>query len=267
MGQVIRPDKFNLTKISSTQIRLPLGSVVTIGGQQYTMLANVDLTLSSLAANTLYMVYAVLSGGVVSLVTSTNVNSVGPAGYTSWKLVGAFYSNASSQHGGFVTIEGEPTTGWMDATTTWYSSGGGTVTKGSIATDKIAHRRVGDSQYLRVQYRQTSGGSSAAGNYSLLLPSAASADVAKILAAATSEAPFGVGNLNNNAGNQPGLRAFVNSSDPTKLGFYIWTATSTGGFGGWSSAGAFPFTDIALCVQFDAIVPISGWSNTPLKDL
>jgi hypothetical protein len=70
-------------------------SVLTIGGQQYITTATLFLTVGTLTANALYLIYAVASVGVVSLVSSLNVNSVGPATYTSWKLVGAFYTNAS----------------------------------------------------------------------------------------------------------------------------------------------------------------------------
>ena len=84
-------------------------SKLTIGGQQYST-GTLTVNYGTLTANTLYMIYATVTVGVVSLVISTNVNSIGPATYNSWKLVGAFYSNGLSSvgFGSFVNIEGAP---------------------------------------------------------------------------------------------------------------------------------------------------------------
>ena len=79
-------------------------SRLTIGGQQYkTSALSVTPTL---AANTMYCLYVVLSSGVLTLVSSTNVNSVGPAGFSSWKLVGAYVTNYLSAFTRFLPIEG-----------------------------------------------------------------------------------------------------------------------------------------------------------------
>lgn len=81
-------------------------SRLTIGGQQYKTSA---LTVTpSLAANRMYCLYVVLSAGIPTLVSSLNLNSVGPAGFTSWKLVGAFVSKYNSTFGDFLSIEGLP---------------------------------------------------------------------------------------------------------------------------------------------------------------
>ena len=64
----------------------------------------------ALAANTLYYVYLVSSGGAATLRISTNVNSVGPAGFGTWTLIGAFYSDVRLAFGSFVTIFGLPST-------------------------------------------------------------------------------------------------------------------------------------------------------------
>jgi hypothetical protein len=96
MGQVLKPEKFIVTKVSASEISLGAGSAVTIGGQQYTLSSSISLLLSGLTVNSLYMVYAVMSSGVMTLVASTNVNSVGPSGYSSWKLVSAFYADSTT---------------------------------------------------------------------------------------------------------------------------------------------------------------------------
>lgn len=70
-------------------------SRLTIGGQQH-ITSTLNLTMSGLVQNTMYMIYAVVSAGTVILVQSTNTNSTGPAGYTAWKLVGSFSTNATA---------------------------------------------------------------------------------------------------------------------------------------------------------------------------
>lgn len=89
-------------------------SLIQIGGlwfrtQSLSRTISTDVTL---VANTLYMVYAVLVGGVPQLRISTNLNSVGPTGFAAWKLVGAFYSDGlvSPSFGSFVNISGTPRT-------------------------------------------------------------------------------------------------------------------------------------------------------------
>lgn len=86
-------------------------SLLTIGGQQYRTTTNLTVAYPAMTANTRYFIYAVQTAGVVSIVISTNVNSVGPSGVSAWKLVGAFYSNGITGNiafGSFVNIEGVP---------------------------------------------------------------------------------------------------------------------------------------------------------------
>lgn len=101
-----------MVKLSPTQVQLPAPAHLTIGGQQRHLTAALQLTLTGLSAVTLYYVYAVVSGGVVVLVQSTRVNSLGPVGYASWKLVGALFSDglASPAFGAFVNLTGKPET-------------------------------------------------------------------------------------------------------------------------------------------------------------
>lgn len=63
-----------------------------------------SLTLSGLNVGNMYMLYVVLNAGTPKLVSSTNYNSVGPAGYDSWVLVGAFYPKTASTLDIFVDI-------------------------------------------------------------------------------------------------------------------------------------------------------------------
>jgi len=107
MGQILFTDKIGQLTYSNPNVNM-LSSIsspsyITIGGQQYTVTANLSVSTGSLTANNLYFVYAVQTAGVVSLAVSTNVNSIGPAGFASWKLIGAFYSDASSIFNAFVS--------------------------------------------------------------------------------------------------------------------------------------------------------------------
>lgn len=96
MAQVLGPDKIpNLTEAGGT-ITMPAGARLTIGGQQYTTSSALTVSPTISLANTFHRVYAVISGGVPVLTVSTNNNSVGPAGFSAWKLVGHFYSGVSS---------------------------------------------------------------------------------------------------------------------------------------------------------------------------
>lgn len=116
MAQKLRDDKIgSLTGGASITMAASSASPawLTIGGQQYRITTSLAVTTVISSANTRYQVYAVLSGGVPVLVISANQNSVGPAGYTSWKLVASYYTNGSSPvaFGSFVNIEGAPSTG------------------------------------------------------------------------------------------------------------------------------------------------------------
>lgn len=67
-------------------------------------------TLSGLVANTRYQLYVV--PGSTTLQFSTRENSLGPLGFSSWILIGSFYSNglSSVSFGSFINIDGIPKT-------------------------------------------------------------------------------------------------------------------------------------------------------------
>lgn len=94
MAQILFKDKIGTLSEAAGVISLASGSILTIGGQQYTTSAILQVTPSSLTVNSWYRIYAVESGGAVSLVVDTNNNSTGPSGQSAWKLVGHFYSDS-----------------------------------------------------------------------------------------------------------------------------------------------------------------------------
>jgi hypothetical protein len=93
----------DLEKVNATQISLPLGSRLVVGGhlinQKTQLLLNTGTTglggLDSgvIAASTFYYVYLVVSSGTVGLVTSTS--KIKPSGFNAYKKVGAFYTDGS----------------------------------------------------------------------------------------------------------------------------------------------------------------------------
>ena len=117
MGQVLKRDKIGAISEAAGDITLQ-ASIVTIGGQQYTtgILSRTIATDVTLVANTRYQIYAVISAGVVVLRVSINENSVGPAGFNGWGLVGSMYASGAATFGAFVTITGIPTSGIFRAT-------------------------------------------------------------------------------------------------------------------------------------------------------
>lgn len=96
MGQKLKDDKIGTLSRSTTTFTMG-AALLTIGGQQYRTTTNTTYVASGLVANRLYKVYAVRSSGNTILTASLNDNSVGPAGFTSWKLVGAFFTNSAVQ--------------------------------------------------------------------------------------------------------------------------------------------------------------------------
>lgn len=98
MGQILGPDKINDPVVSSvTVVTLPGQNIITIGGQQYVMnnptmdsavtgIGGLDIG-PPIAANPLYNLFAVISGGVAGLVGSV---SAAPAGFLVYTLVGRF---------------------------------------------------------------------------------------------------------------------------------------------------------------------------------
>ena len=106
MGQKFFEDSIGTLTQSSGTITLGTSSI-TVGGQQY-QVSSVTYTLSGLVASTKYYLYAVVSGGVLTLVPSTNAITVGPAGYTSWKFIRAFTTNSSAGFGAFSGMISDP---------------------------------------------------------------------------------------------------------------------------------------------------------------
>lgn len=251
MGQYLRPDVVKkMAATSSTLLTLPSGSNLTIGGQQYAISSPLTLTLSGLSAVTLYMVYLVISGGVPTLVYSTNVNSVGPAGYTGWKLISAFYSDTTPAFGSFVNIEGVPVCSEITYTPTFSNLSGFAVMQGKFY-------RSGRRAYIEISSLKDSNAGTGA-QVTATTPPNVLIDFSMLPNNATDVAQsYGVGRYG--AGGARATASVLNSTSPYGNNVVFLStdgATVTGA--SITASGVW---------QISIPIPVVGWSETPLKDL
>ena len=269
MGSNFRQDKIGALSHAGGNISMA-PSILTIGGRQFETTSITSVALPSLAANNRYQVFAVNNAGTVELVISQNENSVGPAGWDAWKLVGSLYSNGLSSvgFGAFVNIKGSPeTTEWRaddslnngligfgvtsQAHLTLYRSGG--VLKG------VFHFKAG-----------TVNASDARFSLENLVP-----DVNRVLADADVSArksSYGWAVGGNASGSGPFAPAelqfllFYNGTYPTSIsmtdGFQ-----SSGGDGFPRQVGGDTVLGSNASMQGEFEIPITGWSSVAIEDL
>ena len=261
MGQILQVDKIGVLSHSAGSITLA-PSILTIGGQQFTTstLTRAITTDVTITQNQRYQIYAVQTGGVVSLKFSANENSAGPSGYTSWKLVGSFYANGISTpaFGSFVNIDSTPETEWMAFEGIVVASSN--PTKGTISSEKFSWRRIGDSIQIFWDTVYTSAGSAGSGNYSYTLPSSLTVNTSKF------------GTSGNWVNMHCGTFSINSSGVPTTLIGYIVingiaSLGATSYHGNILSSGYGAYSDSAHNLSFKAELPISGFTITPIKDL
>jgi hypothetical protein len=106
MGQKFFEDSIGTVSHAAGVITLS-ASRITLGGQQEAF-NSLSYTISGLLASTKYNLFVVKSGGVLSLVPSTNAINVGPAGYTLFKFVRSFVTNGSASFGSFTSAVSDP---------------------------------------------------------------------------------------------------------------------------------------------------------------
>ena len=284
MGQILQADSIGALSHSSGVITLA-SSRLTIGGQQYSTSAlnrtiSTDVTLTS---NTLYMIYVAVSGGVPVLRISSNVNSTGPAGFTAWKLVGAFFASGGNSFNGntvefgtFVTIEGVPKTyGRYNAGRLVFTAHTSDPVKGNGGvgnSDRLLLEIEGTTVKGYAEYAHNVAGSAGNGNYFLGVPFAINTNINQINSDsfsgvtgqwnAYSEIGSGHMSSNNSLGFLRGQ-----PYDTTRIRWWVFNATT----GGWSTIGgwgsnffAFNNSDFEFSLSFE--YQSSALSNTPLKD-
>lgn len=260
MGQKMLVDKIGILSHTTGVITLP-SSVLTIGGQQY-LTSSINRTIATdvtLVANTLYMIYAVISSGSPELRISANVNSIGPVGFTGWKLVGAFYANAMSPvaFGSFINIQGAPVSleEWNQDITT------GTTGFGTISGTIAMRLRRNGNQLISSTFFIT--GTTQAVTASIPLVNM-TIDSAKLTASTTTaqQSPK-VGSFGNNAIDANGWALAATATDATKIYFgdnFSQVNNITPSLG----------TQVVVSgeeMSSDFTVPIVGWNTTALEDL
>jgi hypothetical protein len=267
MAQKLRDDKIGTLSQSSGIITMSASTSIpvylTIGGQQYKVTSNLSRTISTdltMTANSLYMIYAVRNSGNTELRVSANVNSIGPAGFSSWILVGAFYANGllTPSFGSFVNITGAPTSEWMDFNGIVTASPT-SPTKGTISSEKWKWRRVVDSIEIFWDTVYVTAGTAGSGQYLHSLPLNLTIDATK--------QGFGGNFVNFKCGTFS-----INATGvSTSIGYIM--GISSGQLGGVTYNGnilgsAFAaYSNAAYNFSFNATVPITGFNNSQLKDL
>ena len=268
MAQRLRDDKIGaLTGGASISMAASSASPawLTIGGQQYRITSALTVSTTLTSANTRYQVYAVISGGSPALVISSNENSVGPAGYTSWKLVASYYTNGMSPvaFGSFINIEGVPETGEITWVCSPTISGGTSPTKGTTSVDRAVYIRRGKTLFARHEYNQSSAGTAGSGGdgiYRWNLPGIT-------LDSTNMTVSGGNGRQANNTCflyNGVVLGAFGTIQPGPDGVSFVYVAVNTAQRQG-SGYYAINQADSLQGCSFE--FPVSGWSNTPIKDL
>lgn len=242
MAQKLYEDKIGTLSESGGTISLA-PSRLTIGGQQYvTQGLTVAATVAS--ANTRYQIYAVLSGGVPILVVSSNENSVGPASYVAWKLVGSYYTNGLSSvgFGSFVSIEGAPVSGSIEFLITGQNFG-------TITDQGSNYYRQGSKMYVETRFGT---GTHVAAPAQINIPGTR-----------TIKKPIGQQVCGYGASQGGSIYSFPILA--TANSYFLFGQGESGG-GQLSTVNASQWSN-ANILSFTAEVEIAGWDNTPIKDL
>lgn len=249
-NEILKP----IQKMAGEAIRWISGSQFILGGKFYQQSTELTVNLTGLSANTLYMVYAVISGNLITNITySTNFNTVGPAGATAWKLIGAFYSSGASTFGSLVNIEGVPTSDIIPYTPS-ISSQSGTITNSIPAG---YWKRMGESSLI--SFAITFSGSS--GTWSRPYISFPSGIVIDTVKSATSTQ-----NAVIQTSGTPYFDIYCQYDSPTLMRLFASQAVLGGPFSDITQASPVAInTTTGIVGTFSG--PIVGWTNTPLKDL
>jgi hypothetical protein len=287
MGQKLVDDKIGQLSESGGTITLA-PSILSIGGQQYATdelnrIITDDIPSPVIAQR--YQIFVVIADGTPAIRISANENSVGPAGFAGWKLVGSYYSDLNGEVGGFVSIEGipvmEPT---CEVGTLNISANSTPPVKGTINDDRNLLGRRGNKMRIKQHYNQINdaGANAGLGNYFLAIPGSALYSIDEQLQPFDPSAFIGAnGTWNNQFTQYAGFGGDLNSGssnnhwvtipfDSTRMRFWGWNMYDVGASskGGWGSNFFYlTLNSGALQFNFEYEVLIVGWTDTPIKDL
>ncbi len=153
---------------------------------------------------------------------------------------------------------------WQDAGPMTITATTTNPTKGTVVTDKVWWRRVGDSAEVRFEFYQSAGGGAGSGTYLFELPAGLAVDTAKIaLAPATATDGFGksvVGTCAVGSGvGSPLLDGVVQVHDATHVWF---TVQSVSGTIETPVGSALSLANATYRISATLRVPIADWSAT-----
>lgn len=265
MGQILQQDKIGALSHSAGIITLA-PSVLTIGGQQYST-SSLNRTIATditMTANSRYQIFAVLISGVVNLRISVNQNSVGPAGFTNWKLVGSFYANGMSPvaFGSFVNIKGVPKTENPVRFLSVFRGAVSDPTKGTTTRDQAFWEQNGKEEIVNLEYVQTTVGGAGSGDYNLELPSGHTFDTN--FTSLDNSAPRG--SLGDCGIRQSGT-ILIGKCHTGNGANRIWATFYNPGVNSWSSgASTFATANYEISMT-DLRFQNTTFSNTPIEDL
>jgi hypothetical protein len=265
--QVLGPDSVKtFVKVSSTQIKLPSGSRVTVGGQQYLSSSDLFVTIGSsgaggldtgsFVANTLYYIYGIVSAGVLALVASTS--SSAPTGFSPSTLLSAFYTDGSAQVGALLISIKPAISDWVTFTPTITATANPTT--GTVTFNVARWRRVGGTMELEWDYAQSAAGTDGTGTYQFLIPAGQSIDTT-ILGAGGA-----LGSVNNvlarawGVGLKTGAVPFTFNVEPTdSTHLFMIDSLNNSNVGGSGANSYFGYTSFRI--SFRGSLPISNWAT------
>jgi len=239
MGTILRNEDIDQLNVDSvTVISLP-ASIVTIGGQQFTTTSDItmDITTSgaggldtgSVAADTLYYMYAINNSGTMFLTSS--LSSSAPTGFTNFKQIGIFNTDGSSDIISVLTL-GKGNWNSFDMIP---SSNGTPPTRGTTTVDQWSYKQDGPDLVIIGTYIQTAAGTTGTGQYIFPFPLGLTRDpdrVTSIAAGAGSTTALegtvvGDGLMVDNNSNLLFLKALVHSNNTH---FWMSAHTPASGF-------------------------------------
>lgn len=219
--------------------------------------ATLTVNVGSPAANTIYFLYMRMNGPTSTLFSVVTTPSVYRASFPEAILIGAYYSNgaASPAFGSFVNINGIPMTNRITFTPTF---GAGVTSNTNIS---FFYERTGAEIFIQGTWTV---GAVAASLVSASIPTNLTIDTTSMSISANTTAAAGphVGWWTVNTANPQRTDAITALGTSTSLIYVGGPQTSTPLIAA-TGTGAFATGIAAL----EARLPISGWSNIPLKDL
>jgi hypothetical protein len=268
------PDLVIATNTTITMAATYLGkdTRITIGGQQYKFSATTinfattginALDAGTVAANTLYYIYAVVNGGgSIGLVASTSSTTTGPSGYARWKEIGrcrtlssaatlAAVANRDSDKPRKIEESIESTTSYVIGST------GAIPTPGTGATYLRTTVRESGYAIVRWEYAQSAAGSGGSGVFLLPLSTNETIDFTKInITNQSFRGSVGTGTMLINA--NPvfcGLTASPTNSSTSLAMFFFSDTQAIADFGGTT------LQNTTVRFSVEARLPIVEWQG------